>query len=127
MKTTLLSLTAVLLLCGYAGQSQSSPTLGAPQFQIGARDVAKMSMRLNKGDPSDPTQGVYFVQLGLSSARTTDFQEFTQLHLNQKVRIVLGTNVAAEPIIRSAVTNGYIALHCPAAEIKKITEAFPKK
>ena len=127
MKTKLLSLAAVLLLSGYSGSSQSSPASGAPQFQIGAADVAKMSMKLIKGDPSIPTQGEYHVQLGLSSARATDFQKFTQLYLNQKVQIVLGTNVVAEPIIRSEITNGKIVLHCPAGEIKKITEAFPKK
>jgi preprotein translocase subunit SecD len=127
MTTKLLSLAAVLLLSGYSGSSQSSPASGASQFQIGAADVAKMSMKLIKGDPSIPTQGEYHVQLGLSTARATNFQKFTQLHLNQKVQIVLGTNVVAEPIIRSEITNGKIVLHCPAGEIKKITEAFPKK
>lgn len=86
-----------------------------------------MSMKLIKGDPSIPAQAEYHVQLGLSSARATDFQKFTQLHVNQKVQIVLGTNVVAEPMFRSKVTNGVILLHCPASEIKKITEPFPKK
>ena len=127
MRAKLLSLAAVLLLGGYSGQSQSSPTSGAPQFQIGAGDVAKMSMKLVKGNPSIPAEPEYHVQLGLSSARANDFQKFTQLYLNQKVRIVLGTNVVAEQIFESAVTNGKVVLHCPASEIKKITEAFPKK
>ena len=127
MKTKLLSLAAVLLLSGYSGQSQSSPPSDVPQFQIGAGDVSKMSMKLIKGDPSIPTQAEYHVQLGLSTARATDFQKFTHQHVNQKVQIVLGTNVVAELIIRSEITNGKIVLHCPAGEIKKITEAFPKK
>ena len=127
MKTTLLSLAAVLLFGGYSGQSQSSPTLDAPQFRIGAGDVAKMSKKLIVGDPSIPGQSEYRVQLGLSSARAADFQKFTQLHLNQKVQIVLGTNVVAEPIIRAEITDGKIVLNCPADEIKKITEPFPKK
>jgi hypothetical protein len=127
MKNTLLSLAAVLLFSGYSGQSQSSPTSDAPQFRIGAGDVAKMSKKLIVGDPSIPGQSEYRVQLGLSSARAADFQKFTKLHLNQKVQIVLGTNVVAEPIIRAEITDGKIVLNCPPGEIKKITEPFPKK
>src|ERR1039457_98453 len=127
MKTTLSILAAVLLLSGYSGQSQSSPPSDVPQFQIGAGDVAKMSMKLIKGDPSIPAQGEYHVQLGLSSARATEFQKFTQLHLNQKVQIVIGTNVVAEPIVSSEVTDGKIVLFCSTDEIKRITEPFPKR
>jgi len=86
-----------------------------------------MSKKLVKGYPSIPTQAEYVVQLGLSEVRASDFRKFTQLHLNQKVQIVLGTNVVAEPIIRSEVVNGRIELHCPPDEIKKITGALPKK
>ena len=127
MKTTLLSLAAVLLFSGCFRQSGSLPTPGAPQFRIGAADVAKMSMRLITGNPDGPMQAEYIVQLGLSSARAADFQKFTQLHVNQKVQIVLGTNVVGEPTIRSEITDGKIVLHCPPEEIERITEAFPKR
>lgn len=85
-----------------------------------------MSWNLHKGNAAAP-QGEYAVQLGLSSARAADFQKFTQSHLNQKVQIVMGKNVVGEPVIDSEVTNGKIVLHCPAGEIKKFTEAFPKR
>ena len=127
MKTILLSLTAFLLLGGYSGQSQNSPASGAPRFQLGPGDVAKMSKQLIKGDPSVPRQAQYKVRLDLSGAKATEFQKFTQLHLNQKVQIVIGTNVVAEPIVSSEVTDGKNVLFCPTDEIKRITEPFPKR
>ena len=126
VRITFLVLAALLLVGAYAGQSQSSTASTAPRFEIGAADVAKMSMKLHT-NPSVSGQGWYSVQMGLSSTRAADFEKFTQLHLNHKVLIVLGTNVIAEPLISSAVTNGVIRLHCPEGEIKKLTEAFPKR
>ena len=86
-----------------------------------------MSKQLIKGDPSVPRPAQYKVRLGLSSAKATEFQKVTQLHLNQTVQIVLGTNVVAEPLISSEVTDGKIVLLCLADEIKRITEPFPKR
>ena len=86
-----------------------------------------MSKQLIKGDPSVPRQAQYEFRLDLSSAKATEFQKFTQLHLNQKVQIVIGTNVVAEPIVSSEVTDGKIVLFCPTDEIKRITEPFPKR
>ncbi len=86
-----------------------------------------MSKRLIKGDASPTTQGVYVVRMGLTSARAADYQKFTLQHLNQKVQILLGTNVVAEPIVSSEATNGIITLYCLPDEIKKITEPFPRK
>jgi hypothetical protein len=85
-----------------------------------------MSKKLIKGDPSVARPDYYIFHLALSDARAIDFRAFTQQHLGHKVQIVLGTNVVAEPIIRSEVTNGMITLECPADQIKKITEAYPR-
>ncbi len=121
-----LIIAAILLLGGYSGPSQSSPPLIVPQFHLGRTDVSKMSKSLIKGNPSIPRPDCYIFHLALSDARAIDFQKFTRQHLNEKVEIVLGTNVIAEPIIRSEVTNGMIVAACPADQINKITEAYPK-
>ena len=86
-----------------------------------------MSKQLIKGDPSVPRPAQYKFRLDLSSAKAIEFKKFTQLHLNQKVQIVLGTNVVAEPIYSSVVTDGRVVLFCPADEITRITEPFPKR
>jgi hypothetical protein len=67
------------------------------------------------------------MRMRLSRGHGLRFVTSLDLHLNQKVQIVLGTNVVAEPIIRAEITDGKIVLNCPADEIKKITEPFPKK
>jgi hypothetical protein len=106
MKYTTIGLMLVLFTsaCSHKIESTPTPTSGSstPQFSITPADVASTSIELVVGRvPSSPTQEVAVVHLEFSSAKAAEFRQFTKDHLNQRVQISVGTNVAEERVIRA--------------------------
>ncbi len=122
MKTIILSLSAFLLLSACFGAASA-----LPQFRINPADVSAISMKLIQGGPLFPTNEEYVVHMALSKPRADEFRSFTKAHMNEKVQILLGTNVVSEPVLESQVTDGKVVLHCPSDQIAKIKGAFPKR
>jgi preprotein translocase subunit SecD len=110
MKTTLLSLILVLLASACSPKTESNladseATTDSSQFVISALDVSSASIR----KPGGSTQGLV-IDVQFASQKAAEFHKFTQKHLNQKIQILVGTNVVAQPVIRAPIPGGQIQL-----------------
>jgi len=99
MKNTLLSLAIISLLTACSPESTSTP-----QFSVAAGDITSVS--------AEETA----VQVELSKTKAEALRKFTKEHLDQKIQIVVGTNVVAEPIVRSEISSGQLAATFSSAE-----------
>src|SRR5262245_25761543 len=105
MKNTLLSLIVVLFLPACSTKTTPTSSAGTRQFTIKPADVASASVTA----PA-PTQQKAVVHVEFSKAQAEGFRKFTKEHLDQKVQILVGTKVVAEPVIRSEIPGGKIEL-----------------
>jgi preprotein translocase subunit SecD len=106
MKNTLLSLATILLVtaCSPKSERASTDSTVTPQFSVAAGDVASAS-----ADSS-------VVHIEFSKAKAEAFRNFTKEHVDQKVQVVVGTKVVAEPVIRSEIPGGKIDVSFSSAE-----------
>ena len=108
MKNTTISLLLVLFVSACSHKTEST---GSTEFSIAAGDVVSTSVETVTGRvPSSPTQEMSVVHVELSDAKSTEFRQFTKDHLNQKVQIMVGTNVVEEPVIRAEISSPKIEL-----------------
>jgi preprotein translocase subunit SecD len=111
MKNTTISLLLVLFVSACSHKTESTVTTGSTEFSIAAGDVVSTSVETVTGiDLSSPTQAVPVVHVELSSTKAAEFRQFTKEHLNQKVQIMVGTNVVEEPVIRAEISSPKIDL-----------------
>ena len=97
MKTTILSLLLILFASACSHKTESSVTADTSQFPMAAGEVVSTSVEVVTGRlPSSPTQETAVVHLEFSRAKAAEFRKFTREHLNQKVQIMVGTNVVQE-------------------------------
>jgi preprotein translocase subunit SecD len=101
MKNTLLTLAIISTLTACSPKSEST---GTPQFTLAAADIASAS--------SDAS----VVHVEFSKAKTEAFRQFTKEHLNQKIQVVVGSKVVAEPVIRTEIPLGKIDVSFSSAE-----------
>jgi preprotein translocase subunit SecD len=110
MKFTTFTLILVLTVAGCSRSAETNTNGGVavastPQFTIAPSDVSAASIH-NSTDTTKAT----VVDVHFSNTKASDFRKFTEEHLNQKVQILVGTKVVAEPIIRTAIPGGEIQL-----------------
>ena len=122
MKNTTLSLILVLFVSACSHKTESTVITGSTEFSIAAGDVtAAPVMR-----PTGSTEAL--VDVHFSSTKSAEFSQFTASHLNQKVQILVGTKVVAEPVIRAAITGGQIQLHfATPEEAQAVADSLTKK
>ena len=103
VKNTTLGLLLVLVMSACSHKNENNPA-GAPQFHITASDVTSVSV-----------QPITIVKTGrklaeldvvLSREKAAEYHQFTQEHLNQRVQVLVGTNLIVDPWIRSADSSG---------------------
>jgi preprotein translocase subunit SecD len=115
MKNTTLSLLLVLFVSACSNKSETTPTTDTggspPQFSITASDVSGASVQIANNTPNlVAAHKTALADVHLSPKTAANFQKFTKEHLNQKVQILVGTNVVAEPVIRAELSDGRIPL-----------------
>jgi len=110
MKITTFSLMLLLSASVWSSKAQSTIT-NTPQFSIAAGDVVSTSVEVVTGRmPASPAQEIATLHLKFSKAKAAEFREFTKKHIKQKVQIMVGTNVVAEPVIRAEILGPKIEL-----------------
>jgi preprotein translocase subunit SecD len=103
MKNALLSLAIMLFVAACSPKSERTST-GTPQFSVAASDVASASAESA------------VVHIEFSKAKAEAFRKFTKENLDQKIQVVVGTKVVAEPVIRSEIPGGKIDVSFSSAE-----------
>jgi preprotein translocase subunit SecD len=117
MKFAKLSLLLALLTSGCSPKTETSATVGTPQFSIAAGDVASRSVEVATNRVSaSPSEQTAVVRLEFTDRKAAAFRKFTKEHLNQKVQIIVGTNVVAEPVIRAEIRSPRCELDFSSAE-----------
>jgi preprotein translocase subunit SecD len=117
MKTALLSLLVALLASACSQKPEPTATSGTPQFSVSAGDIITSSVEVVAGRVlASPTQETAVVHIEFSKARAEAFRKFTNEHVDQKVQIVVGTNVVSEPVIRTEIPGGKIEVHFSSPE-----------
>jgi len=109
--------------------TESNVTTGSTQFSIAAGDVASTSVEVvTNRVASSPTQETAVVHLEFSAAKAAEFRQFTKNHLNQKVQIMVGEKVVAEPVIRAELPspNLYLNFSSP-EEARAVADSLNKK
>jgi len=129
MKNTTISLLLVLFVSACSHKTESSVVTGTPQFQIAAGDVTSASVQPVNGNADlAAAHMTAVVDVVFSSSKAAEFQKFTQEHLNQKVQILVGTNIVVEPMVRSAIPSGEIELSFSTPEAAQaIADILTKK
>ena len=129
MKNSTLGLLLVLFISACSHKTDSTVTAGTPQFQIAASDVTSASVQPVTGNANlAAAHKTAVVDVVFSSSMAADFQKFTQEHLNQQVQILVGTNIVAEPMVRSAIPGGEIELSFSTPEAAQaIADILTKK
>ena len=123
MKNVTVSLLFVLFVSACSPKTESIVTTGTPQFSFAAGDVATASIQTPAASSNAVVVDVHF-----SSIKTAEFSKFTQEHLNQKVQILVGTKVVAEPVILAALTGGEVQLHfATSEEAKAMADSLTKQ
>ena|ERR1035437_4061142 len=133
MKNTTLSLLLVLFVSA-CSQKTESTTTNSTEFSIASGDVVSTSVEplsvkpFIGSEPSSPTQAVSVVFVELSGAKAAAYRQFTKDHLNQKVKILIGTKVVQEQTIVAEDSSPTIRLLCLSpAEAQTITVLLSKK
>jgi preprotein translocase subunit SecD len=133
MKNTTIGLLLVLFVSACSHKTESTPTTSTdgstPQFSIAASDVSSASVQIATNSPNlVAAQKTALVDVHLSTNAAADFQKFTQAHLNQKVQILVGTNVVSEPVIRAAISSGELPLSFSTPEeAQAVVDSLSKK
>jgi preprotein translocase subunit SecD len=79
-------------------------TNNMPRFTIAPCDVVNISTEVvSNRDSSFPNKEISVVHFEFSTLKAAEFHEFTRQHLNQKVQILVGTNVVEEPRIMDEI------------------------
>jgi preprotein translocase subunit SecD len=103
MKNALLSLVIMLFVTACSPKSERAES-GTPQFPIAVDDIMSASAESA------------VVHIEFSKAKAEAFRQFTKEHLGQKIQVVVGTNVVAEPMVRSEISGGKIVVSCSSSE-----------
>jgi preprotein translocase subunit SecD len=133
MKNITISLLLVLFVSACSHKTESTPTTSTdgstPQFSIAASDVSSAYVRIATNSPNlVAAHKTALVDVQLSTKAAADFQKFTQEHLNQKVQILVGTNVVAEPVIRAVLSRGELPLSFSTLEeAQAVVDSLSKK
>lgn len=101
MKNTLLSLAIILFMTACSPQAESTST---PQFSVAAGDITSASAEAT------------VVHIEFTKPKAEAFRKFTKEHVNQKIQVVVGTKVVAEPVIRTEIPSGKIDVSFSSAE-----------
>lgn len=101
-----------------------------PRFSIEAGDiVGTASVEVVAGRvPSSPTQRVSLVHFQFTGAGAARFRQFTRDHLNQKVQIMVGSNVVEEPVISDEIPGPEIELIISSADkARAVADSLSKR
>jgi hypothetical protein len=99
---------------------------GIPRFQIAASDVTSASVQPVTGNAN--LAAAPMLDIVFSSSKAAEFQKFTQEHLNQRVQILVGTNLVIEPMVCSVIPGGEIELSFSTPEAAQaIADILTKK
>jgi preprotein translocase subunit SecD len=101
MKKTLLSLVIILLVTACSPKSDNT---GTPQFSVVPADITSASAETT------------VVHIEFAKPKAEAFSKFTKEHVNQKIQVVVGSKVVAEPVVRSEIPGGKIDVSFSSAE-----------
>jgi preprotein translocase subunit SecD len=129
MKNATFSLMLALVASACSPKTESTVTAGSTQFSIAAGDVVNTSVEVVTGRvPSSPTQETAVVHVEFSGAKAAEFRKFTKEHLNQKIQIMVGEKIVAEPVIRAEIPSPKIELTFSSPdEAHAIADSLSKK
>jgi hypothetical protein len=98
---------------------------GLPRFTLIPTDVsgiAEIHTRAALGTNSD-----YCIELQFTDAKADQFRDFTRAHVNQRVQLLVGHHVVAEPVIAAEIANGKAVLEfASAAEAGAAVQSLSK-
>jgi preprotein translocase subunit SecD len=133
MKNTTISLLLVLFVSACSHKTESTPTTSTDgstsQFSIAASDVSSASVQITTNTPNlVAAHKTALADVHLSTKAAAEFQKFTQAHLNQKVQILVGTNVVVEPVIRAAISSGELPMpFATSEEAQAVVDSLTRK
>ena len=109
--TVLLAVSLFAAACSRKSESTVSTSkprsidASKPQFTIAAADLAVPSKIGTNSAPSG-TNASIVIHLQFSTEKAEEFRQFTREHLNQKMQLLVGSKVVAEPFIVAEVSGG---------------------
>lgn len=116
MKNATFALILVLFISACSHKNESNAASGIPQFLITANDVSNVSVK-----------PVTIVETGRKLAELdimfsgSRFHKFAQEYLNQRVRLLVGTNLLVETQMNQAMADGKLELSCSTVEKAQAT------
>ena len=128
---------ALLLLSAFVSCSQQTSPTQAQQRSIPV-DPTKPHFTLTAGDLSSPAvlatnapttpRATIVVKLRFSPKTTEAFKDFTREHLDQQIQFIVGSNVVAEPYIKSEIPHGDVELAFSSlSDAQRIRDALNRK
>jgi preprotein translocase subunit SecD len=115
MKTLTLNLALLILISGCGRKIENgvatNSSNGIPQFQIALGDVSSVSVKGVTSDGTSNSNAAATIYVEFTKTRASEFHDFTQEHLNQKIQILVGSNVVSEPVLSSVLPGNEITLH----------------
>src|SRR3954451_11291215 len=113
MKT---SITLALLLVSVVVSCSQQTTKTQPKQPVMAIDAAKPHFTVAPGDLSSPAvlatnapttpRATIVVKLQFNATATEAFKRFTHDHIDRQIQFIAGSNVVAEPYIKSEIPHG---------------------
>jgi preprotein translocase subunit SecD len=104
-----------VIICGCnrrrEAASGQNPVSAVPQFYITDQDLQSVSPV--DGAFNQNSSGPFVISIKLNGNKSTEFHDFTANHLNQKVQVIVGTNIVVEPVIRAILSGQDIVISRP--------------
>lgn len=129
----LLAVLVFIPACSPTRPGDSPPTsvpvaTGLPRFTLIPTDVSGIAEIHTR--PPLGTNSEYRIELQFTDAKADQFREFTRAHVNQRVQLLVGHEVVAEPVIAAKVASGRAELvFATAAEAgaaaRSLAKSFP--
>ncbi|MGA2243495.1 MAG: hypothetical protein ABSH48_00740 [Verrucomicrobiota bacterium] len=88
----------------HSPSSEAQAPAGPARFTIIPNDLAGIAEVT--ANPGHGTNAGYVVNLQFTDDKAAEFREFTRAHINQRVQLIIGHKVVAEPLISAEITNG---------------------
>lgn len=135
-KSSIALLAIALLASSCSQKTEKTTTKSLPSIAI---DASKPHFTIAAGDLTTPakvsTQAVgnghdiaISIHLHFSPAKADEFQKFTKEHLQQQTQLLVGSNVVAEPIIRSEIPDGQVDITSSSVdEAQSVADALNKR
>jgi preprotein translocase subunit SecD len=110
----LLLLTFLVLSCSRPPQAQNLTRFipldpDKPLFMVVAGDLSAPAVLGTNASPTG-AHATIVVRVAFNARASERFQEFTRYHTNQQIQFMVGSNVVAEPLIRTEIPHGKVEI-----------------